>query len=258
MTGRAPARSRDLAVACALAALGLAIAIVSPGGWLQAATLAPLVLLVPGYALAAALFPPGTLDHEDRVVYSFALSVSSAALGGLTLQVVLGLGRGTWLGLLIGVTLAASAVARARRNALPIQTTPTPPARPPAELLWLLAFLAALAVAGGAIVVAAHGVRQQQSEQRFASLWAVPAKASGGPARVIVGVWNHGGPASYRLKVSVGGKLIQTLRLRLHPNQRWHTTLTPRSTPGARPLRMTLFHGATAYRSVELGIGGPR
>jgi hypothetical protein len=162
------------------------------------------------------------------------------------------------LGLLIGVTLAASAVAWRRRVEMPAQTAARLPVRLPAGPLWLVASLTALAVAGGAIAIAVHGVREQQNEQRFASLWAIPAKTSGGPTRILVGVWNHGGPASYRLVVSRGGKPLQTLPLRLRSDRRWHATLAPRFDPGAGSLLITLYHGPTAYRSVELGIGeGP-
>jgi len=249
-------RSLDLAIACGLAALGLLVSIFSPGGWLQAAALAPLALAVPGYAIAAALFPPGAIEREDRLVYSFVFSVSAAALGGLVLQIVLPLDRGAWLGLLVLLTFAAGVVAQWRRATLPIQHASAPPIRPPGGVLWAIAFLTALTIAGGAITIAAGGVREQQSRQRFASLWALPVKAAeGGATRVEVGVWNHGGPAAYRLEVSRDERAIQNLRLRLGPNQRWHIKLGPRIS-AAGPLLLTLYHRSAPYRNVELGHRG--
>jgi uncharacterized protein DUF1616 len=256
VTTPAPARAWDLVLTGALAALGLVVSLFAPGGWLQAAAPMPLALAVPGYAIAAALFPPGAIERGDRIVYSFALSVSAAALGGLVLQVVFDLSRDTWLGLLLAVTLAASAVAWSRRIAMPIQTTARPPVRPPAGLLWLAAFLAAIAIAGAAIAIAVHGAREQQGKQRFASLWAVPAATSEGARPVIVGVWNHGGPAAYRLDVSSGGRAIQSLRLRLDPDQRWQARLAPGTLARRGSLLLTLYHGSAPYRSVELDIEG--
>ena len=130
--------------------------------WLQALLL-PFVLFVPGYAIAAALFPPQTIRRSDRVVYSFVFSISAAALGGLALQVFVGLGLGAWLGLLLAITLGAAAIALVRRDSLPIQAAPRPRLRLPARPLWALGFLAALAIAGVSVSIAVQGVREQQS-----------------------------------------------------------------------------------------------
>jgi Protein of unknown function (DUF1616) len=252
---RGGAGSRDLAIACGLAGLGLITSIASPADWERAVAMAPLVLAVPGYAIAAALFPPGSIERADRVVYSFALSVSAAALGGLALQVALDLGRTTWLLLLVVLTLAASAVAGSRRSKLP-RRAPRRPVRPPEGVLWAGALLAALAIVGAAIAIAAEGVREQQSKQRFASLWAVPAQSESGADRIEVGVWNHGGPAAYRLEASNGEGTIESLRLRLGPGRRWRARLDPPASAEDGPLLITLYHRATPYRSLELDFEG--
>jgi hypothetical protein len=248
-------RSLDLAIACGLAALGLLVSIVSPEGWSQAVALAPLVLAAPGYAITAALFPPGAVDRAELVVYSFVFSVSASALGGLALQVVLGLDRTAWLVLLVLLTLAASTIAQARRDALPIQSARKPAMRLPAGPLWAVAILAALASAGGAIGIGAEGVREQLSRQRFASLWAVPIEADVGSAGVKVGVRNHGGPAAYRLEVRSAGEIVERRRLRLAPDQLWEARLGPEVTADSGSLLVTLYHASTPYRSVELNIG---
>jgi hypothetical protein len=229
--------------------------------WLQVTVLLPFVLVAPGCAIAAALFPPGTLDRSDRVVYSFVFSISATGIGGLLLQVVLGLGLGAWLGLLLAITLGAAGVAFHRRAGLPIQATRRLPLRPPAGSLWALGFLAALAIAGVSIAIAAGGVREQQSKQAFASLWAVPAKGvkpTESPAPLEVGVWNHGGPASYRLRVSSGGRTIVVLPVRLGPDQRWQRTLPSPVTTATGDLAITLLHRSRRYRELELNIGEAR
>ena len=223
--------------------------------WLQALLL-PFVLFVPGYAIAAALFPPLTIRRSDRVVYSFVFSISAAALGGLALQVFVGLGLGAWLGLLLAITLGAAAIAFVRRDSPPIQAAPRPPLRLPARPLWALGFLAALAIAGVSVSIAVQGVREQQSEQVFASLWAVPAKPQAGrPAALTVGVWNHGGPATYRLRVSTPGGVIENLQVPIGSDERWQRTLPPPVTAATGSLLVTLFHRSRPYRTVELNIG---
>jgi hypothetical protein len=226
--------------------------------WLQALLL-PFVLFVPGYAIAAALFPPQTIRRSDRVVYSFIFSISAAALGGLALQVVVGLGLGAWLGLLLAITLGAAAIALGRRDALPIQAAPRRPLRPPAGPLWALGFLVAIAIAGVSVSIAVRGVRKQQSEQVFASLWAAPAKPQAGrPAPLTIGVWNHGGPATYRLRLSTPTGVIDNLRVPIGSDERWQKTLPPPVNSATGSLLITLFHRSRPYRTVELNIGEGR
>lgn len=224
--------------------------------WLQALLAAALVLFLPGYAIAAAVFPPGVLEREDRLVYSFAFSVSASALGGLAVGVVLDLDSTVWLALLALVTLVAAAIAKARRGALPTRhASDRPPARPPSGALWAAALLAALAISGGAIGIAAQGVREQQSRQQFASLWAVPTETGPGTLRVALGVRNHGGPAGYRLDIGSGGAILSRRRLQLGPDQLWEERVELAAPSPERPVLITLYHRSTPYRSVELEVG---
>jgi hypothetical protein len=249
-------RLPDLAIACGLAVAGLLVSIADPGNWLQAAVLAPLVLVAPGYAIAAALFPPASIRSLDRVVYTFVFSLSAASLGGLALQLVLDLDRAVWLALLVLITLAASAVAHSRRAAPPIgQIGIARASRLPRSPLWAIAFLAALTIAAGAIAVAAGGVHEQQSRQRFASLWALPGQTVTGATWIETGVWNHGGPARFGLEISGDGQAIFSRRLQLAPNERWRAKLRPEVSPDTKVLTVTLKHGSRPYRSLELSIG---
>jgi hypothetical protein len=249
-------RLPDLAIACGLAVAGLLVSIADPGSWLQGAVLAPLVLVVPGYAIAAALFPPASIRSLDRVVYSFVFSLSAASVGGLALQLAFDLDRVTWLALLVSITLAASAVAHWRRARPPIQQIGTArAARLPRSPVWAIAFLAALTITAGAIAVATGGVHEQQSRQRFASLWALPGQTAAGATSIETGVWNHGGPARFKLEISGGGEAIYSRALRLGPNERWSAKLRPEAPPGTEVLTVTLKHGPRPYRSLELSLG---
>ena len=67
---------RDLTLVVALACLAFVAALLSAPVLLRAVLLVPLVLVLPGYALAAALFPPGTVSPAERGVYSVGLSIA--------------------------------------------------------------------------------------------------------------------------------------------------------------------------------------
>lgn len=262
MNGRRhPARGLLLAAALAVAA-ALALLLPLPA-WLQFAFLAPLALALPGYALSFALFPSGTLPASERCVYVFVLSLSTAAIGGIVLQLVFALDQGLWALLEVAVTLAAAAVALRRRALLPIQLRGDrpPPAGAPrrgarAGLLAVVGFALAAGLTVFAVASASDGVHEQRVRQVFASLWAAPLGGEvGEPVPVRVGVWNHGAPSSYRLRVSGGERILEQIPVRLGTRQKWEKTLAPPPDAATGNLELTLFRGAKPYRSVVLNIG---
>lgn len=245
-------RSADLLAVAGLAAISALAALASPPSWLEAVMLLPLALALPGYALAAAFFPPGTIPVAQRFVHSFVLGVSAAGIG-LLLQLFVALDRTAWATLLLGLTLAACAVALSRRwAAAPAKRRA--PGRPRLPLLAALIAALGLAGAGASVAIAVDGVREQQSRQVFASLWAAPAHEEAA-APVEVGVRNHGGPSDYKLAVSVAGKVVQTLPARLGGRPEWQTVLAPPVTWSTESLLITLMHRGRLYRSLELNVG---
>lgn len=245
--------STDLVVVALLTLIAVLLAVASPPGWLQAIGLAPLAIALPGYALLAALFPPGTLAPSDRFVHAFVFCISAAALGGLLLQLVVDLDRTVWVAIMATVSLVGSAAAWRRRQALPIQYE-AGVRRPPPGAAWGLAFLLAVAGGAAAIVIASDGVHEQQSRQVFASLWAVPSAQPGGTGPVRVGVVNHGGPASFELEVSAADEVLQRLPVRLGTSREWRVELPPPVDSSTESLRIALVHRSVPYRSVELNI----
>jgi hypothetical protein len=245
--------SADLVVVALLTLIAILLAAASPPGWLQAVGLAPLAIALPGYALVAALFPPGTLAPSDRFVHAFVFCISAAALGGLLLQLAVDLDRTVWIAIMASVSLVGSAAAWRRRQALPIQYE-AGLRRPPPGAAWGLAFLLAIAGGAAAIAIAGDGVREQQSRQVFTSLWAVPSTEPGGTGPVVVGVVNHGGPATFDLEVSAAGEVVQRLPVRLGRNREWRRQLPPPVDSNTKSLRIGLVHGSVPYRSVELNI----
>jgi hypothetical protein len=78
---------------------------------LTAVLAGPLVLLVPGLALIAALDLPGQAEYPGRrLVLSIALSLATTALGGLILNAVADLRATPWVIWLVAFTFVCSAV----------------------------------------------------------------------------------------------------------------------------------------------------
>lgn len=247
-------RRADLGAVTALTVVSALAVLASPPDWLQAALLLPLALALPGYALAAALFPPGTIPAFQRIVHSFVLSVAAAAVGGLFLQLVTTLDRTAWACLLIGITLGATAVAWVRQRNLSIQPAQRGQPRTRVPLLAVLLFGVAAAGAAVSVAMAVEGTREQQSRQSFASLWAYPVH--GGPAATIeVGVWNHGGPTNYRLSVRIEGKIVENVPVHLESRPTWERVLDPPVNASSNSLLIELIHAGHSYRSVELNMG---
>jgi hypothetical protein len=256
MSPRRGDRHRDLLLTAVLALIGALAAIFSLPSWLQFTLLAPLALVLPGYAITAALFPPGALPPSERLVNTFVFSLSAAAIGGIVFQLVLGLDRTAWIFLELGITLVAVSVALRRRAVLPIQLQPRRRERRNRRSLkpaGALLFCVAAGILVVAIASASTGTRGQQSEQVFTSLWAVPGTGPQGPVRV--GVWNHGGPASFSLEARAGDELLARVPVRLGSRQKWERLLPPPVTASSGDLVITIFHRSQAYRSVKLNIG---
>src|SRR5260370_40182737 len=79
-------RSTDIfaVVAITLVAAVLALLVPPDIALIRILTL-PLVLVLPGYALTAALLPNRSLGGEERLMFSLGLSLAAVVLGGLPL-----------------------------------------------------------------------------------------------------------------------------------------------------------------------------
>ena len=76
-----------------------------------------LALVLPGYALSAAVFRMRSVRTAERAALTLGISLSVAVLGGLVLDALpSGLETQTWLFLLGGVTVIASMIALWRRT----------------------------------------------------------------------------------------------------------------------------------------------
>jgi hypothetical protein len=252
---------KDLAATTLLALIALVLSLLPLAGWLTAVVLIPAILIAPGYAIGAALFRPGDIPRDLRVVLTVALSVSATALGGLFVQLFVGLDRSVLAGLLAFITIGAGQVARQRRRAYePVDGEPR--FRPPrVNPVSAAAIVAAVAVAAWGIEIATEGVHDQLQSSHFSSLWMVPRPSPSAPRRAVttvrIGVSNHEGrTVSYVLSVRRGPSLLRRWRFRLGADQSWEFAFPASTTAGGRPLVGTLDQGGVRYSSVALEIGG--
>jgi len=224
-------------------------------GPVRAAGALPLLLFLPGYALTAALFVPGGISRELRVVLGIAFSLGAAALGGLVVQLVLRLDRPVWAALLALVTVLAAIAALRGREPSADRLRPGP-GLPRIGLASLATILAAMAVAGGAIAIATQGVHRQVDRSHFTSLSLVPSDPSTTASPVRIGVSNHEGRAvAYRLVVRRWARTIQRWRFRLQANQDWEAQLPAPAVSGTDPLVAVLDRDGRPYHRVALQIG---
>jgi hypothetical protein len=254
-----------LAAALTLVSVGAAVA-GQEVGWLRAVLVLPLVLFLPGYVLAAALFPGrgAGLKVEERAVLSIGLSLALVALGGLLLnQTPWGLQADSWAALLGLFTLGAAVVAvlRPLRPASGVGTAgdaegdPIPlQLRAPVGVRHGLAFAGAAAILAGAVAIAHQGAQAQQAATGFTQLWLVPSApgAAGGALRLGVrSAEPH--PATYSLRVTVDG--VQTdawPAIVLAPGQTWETTVAPAPEGAMEALLSRADASQQVYRRVTL------
>jgi hypothetical protein len=251
-------RSRDLAAAMALALAALVVSLVPAPSWLRAVVVLPTALVVPGYAVSAALFLPGEIQRELRAVLSIVFSISASVLGGLLVQLVLGLDRALFATIVLLVTVGAALVAGRRRAAAPPVERRRPPRLRVSPLAAATLVTAAL-VAALAIKTATDGVHDQRARSHFSSVWMVPTGAplSKTAPNVGVGVASHEpAPVSYRMSVSLGPTVLKDWRFRLYPEQRWTRYLVAPATAGGGRLLGRLYRDGAFYQTVSLETGG--
>jgi hypothetical protein len=248
------ATSRDLAFMGVAAPFLLILAVLPFDGLLKALILAPFVLFLPGYAIAAAIFMPGTIARGERLVYAVALSVAAATIGGLFWQFLLDLDRFAWAFVLASIALIASAVAQRRRVLQPPAEDGGRPAPVRVGLATVAVSMIALAIAIAAINVAIDGLYRQRAESHFSSLWVVPRAPDGA---VEIGIWNHQGEVhEYRLDVDGAGRPLRRWEGRLGSRASKQLVLDPGEVPRAGGVVVSLYEDGVLYRRTELQGGG--
>jgi hypothetical protein len=192
-----------------------------------------LTLVIPGYALGAALFRPGTLGTLERLLISVGMSVALAVLGGLALNLLpVGLQTVSWSLLLGGVALLALLVALIRRHATPLE---------PLDLhlrpIQMALLGGALTLMLAAAIISILGAAAQYSGSA-AQLWMLPGAVVNEQQTVTIGVDNLGAtPLEGSLLVTLGGQVLETLPpLTLDSGAKWQSTLTLPRVSGTSPV----------------------
>ena len=235
----------DLLIVVAVACLSAVLIVLAPGIPILRAVCSVLLLLVlPGYALAAALLPGRYLDLPQRVLFSLGLSLVVTILSGLILnQLNQPLQLNTWDIVLAVFTVSMAFVAAWRRRSLGSQPAAGYPDR--FRLSWREGVLLVLAllVSGAALQLATLPM-SNPSVRGYTMLWMVPA--GDGTNQVRVGVDSQEfTPTSYNLQVLSNGRLLQQWTdVAVEPGNTWQTSIGITTTA---PLTDTIE--ARLYRS---------
>jgi hypothetical protein len=202
----------------------------------------PLTIVLPGYALTAALFPYPSITGLDRALYTLGLSLCAIILAGFALHLSpWGLTAETWAVILAYVTLGGCIVAFLRRQLLaaPPQVAQPDAADAPAPAYGLSLGQGLLFGLAIVVVIGAVGLAQAEAQQRPAAdvlqLWMLPDDDASGPA-LRIGV-NTVGPAAgtFRLQLMRDGyRIHEWPAITLGPDERWEDRLSlARQQPGA-------------------------
>jgi uncharacterized membrane protein len=235
----------DLLVIVAVTAL-LSICIVFvPSDILRVILGLPSVLLFPGYALVAALFPrKGHLSNVERVALSIGLSMAVVSLTGLVLNYLWEVSLYPILVSIAGFTVLMCAAAYYRRAQLPQQERHEPhigfelprwkqQSRMDRVLTVILVIMALGAAASGIYVVA-----NPKTGERFTEFYLLGSDGTaqylpheivlGTDADVTVGIINHEGEnVTYQVRVILDGiEVFIADGIALEDGETWEETLT--------------------------------
>lgn len=206
-----------------------------------------LLIVLPGYAVTAAVLPSRALRLSDWVTVVLSMGVALLALGGILLtSLPAGLSFETWAGYFALLVAGGLLVAVLRRQPLlPRRAVGLP------SLTSVAPFILALAIAGGAFAVARSGAYDQDRQLAFTEFWAV----SSDDRPVRIGVTSHEkAPTQYRVEVELDGRPIGGWEtVELAPGDTWGRELD-RAVPAGGILQADLYRrGDTSpYRRVTL------
>lgn len=233
-------RNPDLLLVAGLAVLGAAVAITSLGGPVGRLVFGlPLALILPGYALTAALFSGSTPGLPERLTLMLGIGLSNLVIAGLVLNATpWGLRPETWAVALAAETLTATIVAVIRRRGTAVE-----PVHARLDGIspqqWSTFGLAALAVTA-ALLIARSGALTPQGTG-FTQLWMLP-RMNANPNEVQIGITSQErSTLTYRLELDSGTKVQSTWTFTLAPGKSWQTTAPVNLTPGGARTAAVLF-----------------
>jgi uncharacterized membrane protein len=215
----------------------------------------PLALFLPGYALDLAVFARGAQGRPLRLVLSVGLSLAMLALSSLVLNYVPGgIQKGSWVLMLVVVTLALCGVAWYRESPSGSIDTTNPWTRPGVGGVALL--LAGVLLTAGAITLAFIPLPAGKAIG-YTQFWLHADQLAGRAEVGITSDEQH--PATYLLEGHVGDTTTSR-RIELDPGQTRLVDLNvPASASGVvLPVEATLSKEGSSddpYRTVSGWIG---
>jgi hypothetical protein len=179
-----------------------------------------------GYVWANALLS-AAVPGIERVAVAAGVALAVPVLGGVTLNAAgVPLRRAAWVVLFAAVALAGSAMLAVRGRGGRRTDPRIRPCAPLARLAWLrlLAFAAAIVIAGGGVALA-RAAAVAEHRPGFTELWLITPGARGDTATL--GIISHEGHgARYRLVLVRDRTTRNTWNLRLGSGQSWRVRVS--------------------------------
>jgi Protein of unknown function (DUF1616) len=250
-------KQTDLLVGIALSLLMLGLAVFNFYPPVLRAILAlSFVLVLPGYAITAAIFPGQSLSGLERLLLTLGLSLTVTILSGLVLNLTpWGIQVDSWAALLSIVTLVASLAAMQRRRIgrakIPDSAKPHFPLSVRGGLLFGIS---------GLIVAVALGFSQapksSQYLQGYTTLWILPG-AESQQTGISLGISNQEFDLMhYQLQLTQDGKLVKEWPdISLEPGKHWEQSIVMPVSQGLVEANLFLANNpGVVYRHVTLPL----
>jgi hypothetical protein len=243
---------RDLRLLVAITLVCAVGALLTPLGSVRVIFAAPLALIVPGYAIVAAVFGSRLPPWPERLPLTLGVSLAFLALASLVINYVPGGIHGLpWALLLVVVVLLCCRTAARRRG--PARSKPHALPRP--KVRPATAILAALSLAMvAAALILAQATFHNDRASGYTQLWLAPSTADDASARIGV-TSEQQRTRGYRLVVEAEGQskpMVYTFELQ--PGETHLVTIGPNQIGSRVAVDAKLYlrgHPATVYRRVS-------
>lgn len=218
---------RDLRLIVALTVVCAVGSLIVPLGAVRVVFAAPLALILPGYAIAAAAFGSRLPAWPERLPLTLGVSLACLALSGLVLNFAPGGIHGfSWTLLLVLVVLLSCRAAARRRGPARLEPPALSKLRPSRATATL--GVGAVALVTAALILAQATFENNQAAG-YTQLWIAPPKPGEGSTRI--GITSEQQQIrNYRLVVEIEGKrrpLVEDFEL--GPNHTRLVTIPPGS-----------------------------
>jgi hypothetical protein len=257
VSARVKMRDPRLWVVVAGALLCAAVVVLVPITLVRALFVVPLCLILPGYAITAAVFAKRHLEYQQRLMLTLGLSFVALVLGSLLLDVVPGgLQKGSWLILLVIVIVVASVVGTLR--GLPLERRRSRRWSFRVTRVDALLLLVGAIGAGSAFAITRHP-RTAPNAVGYSALWMLPSGSAHAPSVNIGVISNEQHPTRYRLLLRMGrtDRIVDS-SLMLRPGQqtKFVVPLSVSRSTSSGMVTATLYKDGTSgvYRQVTADL----